>query len=87
LAYESFWWNCVAVKADDPSARCPSTCNGTAAATDGCDDGARDGAGAADALIARFGAAGAKERIRSRVRQADVQQTIRRYFPSGPERE
>jgi hypothetical protein len=87
LAYESFWWNCVALKADDENAPCPFACSGTAAAAAGCAEGAMDSENMVRDLIRRVGAAKAKDRLHSRVAMPDAQQSIRRYFPSGLERE
>ena len=87
LAYESFWWNCVTLKADDEDDRCPFVCSGTAAAAAGCAEGAMDSESMVRDLIRRVGAAKAKDRLHSRVAMPDARQSIRRYFPSGPERE
>src|SRR5258706_10556169 len=47
VAYEAFWWNCVAVRAAGLQRRCPFTASGTPAAS----AGARDGALNADGQI------------------------------------
>ena len=87
LAYESFWWNCVAVKAEDTNARCPFVCSGTPAAAEGCYEGARDAEKTVRDLISRVGVSTTTKRLESRVAMPDAKQSIRRYFPSGPQRE
>jgi hypothetical protein len=87
LAYESFWWNCVAVKAEDTNARCPFVCSGTPAAADGCYEGKADAEKTVRDLISRVGVPKAKKRLESLIAMPDAEQSIRRYFPSGPERE
>jgi hypothetical protein len=86
MAYESFWWNCVAVKSRSETARCPSACRGTPAATAGCAHGADQAQQTVEELIARVGAAKAKERLLLSVTTREAQRSIRRYFPSGPRR-
>ena len=87
LAYESFWWNCLAVKSEDERARCPFMCSGPPAAADGCREGASDAETIVRELTTRLGASKAKQRLQLRVSTPSARQSIRRYFPSGPERE
>jgi hypothetical protein len=79
--YESFWWNCLALKAADSDARCPFVCSGTTAAADGCRQGAADAELVTQELFQRVGKENAQDRLRSRVAKVDAQQSIRRYFP------
>jgi hypothetical protein len=83
VAYESFYWNCVAVKAQDERARCPFVCAGTPAASAGCSDGATDSEKMVKELVRRLGIEGARRTLGSRVTMPDAQERIRRYFPSG----
>jgi len=85
LAYESFYWNCVAIKARDVAARCPSVCSGTPAASAGCSDGATDSDKMIDDLVRRVGGEDAIRALASRVSMADAQECVRRYFPAGPQ--
>jgi hypothetical protein len=84
MAYESFWWNCVALKAADANARCPFVCSGTLAAADGCRDGAAAGEQAVREIVSRLGVSKAQRQLQTRVVRRDAQRNIRRYFPSGP---
>ena len=83
LAYESFYWNCVAIKARDVAARCPSVCSGTPAASAGCSDGAADSDKIIDDLVRRLGVEDARHTLASRVSLPDAQECVRRYFPAG----
>ena len=83
LAYESFYWNCVALKAQDQNARCPFACSGTPAASAGCSDGAMEADKMIDDLVRRMGVERARRTLESRVAMPDAQESIRRYFPSG----
>jgi hypothetical protein len=85
LAYASFYWNCVAVKAQDGNARCPFDCSGTPASSAGCSAGAMDSEKMIDGLIRRLGVEGARHTLETRVTMPDAQASIRRYFPAGSE--
>ena len=82
-AYQSFWWNCLAVKAEDERARCPFVCNGTSAAVEGCGAGGTEAEEMVGDLIRRVGVVNAKNRLRARVSMVDARESIRLYFPSG----
>jgi hypothetical protein len=87
LAYDSFYWNCVAVKAQDKTARCPSVCSGTPAASAGCSDGAADSDRVIGDLVRRLGDEDARRALASRVSLPDAAKSLRRYFPAGPQPE
>ena len=87
LAYGSFYWNCLALKAQDEKARCPFVCSGTPAASAGCGDGATDAEKMTNDLIRRLGVEGARRTLESRVTSPDAQENIRRYVPSGSQSE
>ena len=42
VAYENYWWACVASKVKSMTSECERICSGTEAATYGCHDGAND---------------------------------------------
>ena len=86
-AYQSFWWNCLAVKAEEEHARCPFVCSGNPAAAEGCRAGATEAEEMVGDLIHRVGVVNAKNRLRARVSMVDARESIRLYFPSGARRE
>jgi len=63
LAYESFYWNCVALKTQDENARCPFACSGTPAASAGCSNGAMDSEKMINDLVHRLGVEGGKRAL------------------------
>src|SRR5215212_7610830 len=71
MAYQAFWWNCLAVRADRADSRCPFVCSGTAAAVDGCRQGADDGERAVQELVRRLGKEDARDVLRSQVARPD----------------
>jgi hypothetical protein len=86
-AYESFWWNCVVVRAQNLGGRCPFVCSGTPGASAGCSDGAAD----ADRQVERLLKHHPKDQVvwylRDLARDAEAQRRIRTCFPNGPREE
>jgi hypothetical protein len=78
-AYESFWWNCVMVKADDLKARCPAICSGAPAASSGCLDGGTNASRQIDRLLERCSDREIQSYLRSLVSNPDV---IKRFLES-----
>ena len=83
-AYEAFWWNCVMVRANDLSARCPFICSGTPAATSGCADGAGNADEQIDALLKQFSAAKVQAYLRRLGANPRTQERLGGYFRDGP---
>jgi hypothetical protein len=75
-AYESFWWNCVMVRAGDLKARCPSLCSGSPAATSGCLDGGTNASQQIDRLLEKHSDREVQSYLRSLVADPDV---LRRF--------
>jgi hypothetical protein len=87
LAYESFYWNCVAIRLEDEAARCPFMCCGTPAASEGCRDGSME-AGRIVSNLFQGTAGDDARRLRSALMTADAQDSVKRYyFPFVPRRE
>ena len=85
--FESFWWNCAALKADDIDARCPFFCSGTPAAVAGCADGASAADAAIAALVRKRPVASVQRELRARVATKEARQAMQLYFPNGPTKE
>ncbi|MGH9729637.1 MAG: hypothetical protein ACRD4V_13755 [Candidatus Acidiferrales bacterium] len=89
LAYEAFWWNCVAVHAANLERRCPLIASGTPAAS----AGARDGASDAEFQIRRllnkkYDALEVQKYLRSITNSPAAKEKMRPYFDKRtPERE
>jgi hypothetical protein len=84
VAYQAFWWNCVFIRADNFSARCPATCSGTPAATAGCVAGADDADDAICKSSNRYGEREVIRYLRSLARRPDSLEKLRAYLPDGP---
>ncbi len=84
VAYEAFWWNCVALRADDFDARCPFTCSGTPAASAGCQDGAEAARESIDGLIERYGGRRTQEYLRSLAQSDEAKKRMEPYFRGLP---
>ena len=84
VAYQAFWWNCVFVRGDNFSARCPMLCSGTPAAAAGCFAGANDVDNAIDKASNRYGEREVIRYLRSLARRSDARLKLEPYFPDGP---
>lgn len=87
LAFESYCWNCVAVKAKRLEAECPKTCRGLSAVELGCTAGADDADFNVDQLVRQLGRAKAQKRLSALAADPTAKQKAERYFPNGPEEE
>jgi hypothetical protein len=85
LAFESYCWNCVAVKAKRLEAECPRTCKGVSAVQLGCTAGADDADFNVDQLVRQLGRAKAQKRLSALAADPTAKQKAERYFPNGPE--
>jgi hypothetical protein len=86
-AYESFWWNCVSIRARRLDARCPFTCSGTPAATAGCSSGASDATRDIDSLLGRFASDRVREHLASLAAQPVAREKLATYFGNRPRAE
>jgi len=80
VAYEAFWWNCVAVRAADLQGRCKFQASGTPAATAGAADGAMNADTQIDVLLQKYSARAVRKYLRSIVSQPVAKEKMRRYF-------
>lgn len=83
-SYRAFWWNCVMVKAEDLTARCPHACSGTVAATYGCSDGEMDAYTQIRGLLEHYPRPDVRRYLRSYVAENDAAGKIKPYFNHGP---
>ena len=63
-AYEAFWWNCAAVKAESLDNRCPFIANGCPAETAGASDGALKASNDIVGLLKKYDAAAVQVYLR-----------------------
>ena len=84
VAYEAFWWNCVALRANDFDARCPFMCSGTPAASTGCRDGGDTARKGIDGLIETYGGRRAQEYLRSLAQTDEAKRKLEPYFRGVP---
>lgn len=80
VAYEAFWWNCVAVRAADLHGRCPFMASGTPAASSGARDGATDADSQVDRLLKTQLRAEVQKYLRSMASTSAVRAKMRPYF-------
>ena len=80
VAYEAFWWNCVAVRAADLQARCKFQASGTPAATAGAADGAVNADAQINALLQKYSRRAVRKYLRSIPSQSEAKEKMRRYF-------
>jgi len=80
IAYEAFWWNCVAVKSIDLDARVPFVCNGTPAAVAGSTDGTKDALRQIDGLLKRYSESEVKEYLKSIASTEEAVKKMKPYF-------
>jgi hypothetical protein len=69
VAYEAFWWNCVAVRAADLQGRCPFLASGTPGAAAGADDGAMNADKQIDRLLRKYSARSVQNCVQLPLRQ------------------
>ena len=80
VAYEAFWWNCVAVRAVDIDGRCPFGASGTPGAAAGAADGEMNADAQIDALLKKYSAQVVGTYLRSIAAQATAKEKMRPYF-------
>jgi hypothetical protein len=80
LAYEAFWWNCVAVRAENLPARCPFMASGTPAASAGASNGASNAGSQIDRLLRTHVAAQVQRYLRSIASTPTTKEKLRPYF-------
>jgi hypothetical protein len=86
-AFESYCWNCVAVRAKRLDAQCPRRCRGLSAEELGCTAGADAADFSVDQLIRRVGREKAQRRLKTLAADPVAKQKAENYFPNGPEEE
>ena len=80
VAYEAFWWNCVAVRAINLQGRCPFLASGTPAASAGASDGFEDANSKIDDLLKKHSASAVRKYLRSIAFTSMAKEKMRRYF-------
>ncbi len=80
VAYEAFWWNCVAVRAAHLDGRCPFTASGTPAAGAGANDGAMDADKKIDRLLKKYSAQRVQTYLRELASEKVATEKMRPYF-------
>jgi hypothetical protein len=83
VAYEAFWWNCVAVRAADLRGRCPFIASGTPAASAGARDGASNADSQIERLLKTHVSAEVQRYLRSIASASKAKEKMRPYF-DGP---
>jgi hypothetical protein len=80
VAYEAFWWNCVAVRAANIKGRCPFRASGTPAAGAGAYDGVMNADGQINALLKKYSALTVRKYLRTIASQSKVSEKMLPYF-------
>jgi hypothetical protein len=80
VAYEAYWWNCVAVRANDLDGRCPFVASGTPGASAGAVDGAKDADTQIDEQLKKYPKQAVRTYLQSLARQATTKAKMRLYF-------
>jgi hypothetical protein len=80
VAYEAFWWNCVAVQAADLEGRCPFVASGTPAASAGAGDGAINAEDQICRLRKKYSASAVQGYLKSIASQPVAKQKMAPYF-------
>src|SRR5271169_3260753 len=80
VAYEAFWWNCVAVRAADSRGRCPFVASGTPAASASAGDGAANAENQMHHLREKYSASAVQEYLNSIASQPEAKQKMQPYF-------
>ena len=80
VAYEAFWWNCVAVRAADLQGHCPFLASGTPAASAGAMDGAANAEDQIRRLQRKYAASAVQQYLNAIASQPEAKQKMRHYF-------
>ena len=80
VAYEAFWWNCVAVRAADLRGRCPFLASGTPAASAGAMDGATNAGNQIRRLRRKYPISVIRKYLGTIASQSEAKQKMRHYF-------
>src|SRR6266480_99673 len=80
VAYEAYWWNCVAVRAVELDGRCPFMASGIRAAAAGARDGAMNADDQINGLLRKFSARAVQEYLRSIASRPEAKEKMRHYF-------
>lgn len=80
VAYEAFWWNCVAVRAADLRGRCPFLASGTPAASAGAMDGAANAEDQIRRLQRKYAASAVQQYLNTIASQPEAKDKMRPYF-------
>lgn len=87
VAYEAYWWNCVAVRAIELDGRCPFVASGTPAAAAGARDGAMNADDQIDGSLRKYSKRAVQEYLRSIGSRPEAKEKMQHYFdkptPSG----
>ena len=80
VAYEAFWWNCVAVRAADLRGRCPFLASGTPAASAGAMDGAANAEDQIRRLQRKYATSAVQQYLNTIASQPEAKEKMRPYF-------
>jgi hypothetical protein len=80
VAYEAFWWNCAAVRAENIHGRCPFMASGTPAASTGAMDGASDADSQIERLLQTHAASAVQNYLQSIASTRRAKERMRPYF-------
>ena len=80
VAYEAFWWNCVAIRAANLNARCPFMASGTPAASAGGTDGAMNADSQIEGLLKKHAANEVQKYLQSIAGTSKARDKMRPYF-------
>jgi hypothetical protein len=80
VAYEAYWWNCVAVRAIELDERCPFMASGTPAATAGARDGVMNANDQIDGSLRKYSARAVQEYLCSIASRPEAKEKMRHYF-------
>ena len=80
VAYEAFWWNCVAVRAADLQGRCPFLASGTPAASAGATDGASNADDQIRRLQREYAASAVQQYLNTIASQPEAKEKMHPYF-------
>jgi len=80
IAYQAYWWNCIAVRAANLQGRCAFTASGTPAAVAGAADGATNADAQINAVLQKYSVRAVRRYLRSIASQPAAKKKMRRYF-------
>jgi len=83
-AYEAFWYNCLAMLAENLDARCPASCGGTPAAGAGCARGSADASNQTKDATTSYGAARTQQALRLITADPEAMAKRAAYFGERP---